>query len=84
MEYYSCAGEKKERKIRTQHDCVAYINGWCQTSDEKDNFTCPGTWVCGFTYDALFALKKGVPLIETGLCVTKHCVHRIKAMLMGS
>ena len=29
MEYCSCE-KRKERKIRTQHDYVAYITGWCQ------------------------------------------------------
>ena len=32
----------------------------------------PGRWACGFTYDALVALKKGVPLIDFGLSVTKN------------
>ena len=68
--------KRQGKKIRTQHEYVAYIHGWCQASDEKDNFTCPGTWVCGFTYDALVGLMKGALSIEIGLCVTKNCIHR--------
>ena len=73
---HSSSGKRQGGKIRTQHDYVAYIHGWCQASDEKDNFTCPGTWVCGFTYDALVGLMKGALSIEIGLCVTKNCIHR--------